>query len=90
MTNRTRVEKFDDGDPTDLKDDARAQVVQDERLVRFGDAQFPGQAGVLDARPTAGARTAVVARNGDVLRFALSQPQTNKKLITKSRLVAGS
>ena len=32
-----------------LHDDAAAQIVEHERLVRFGQAQFPGNAGVLDA-----------------------------------------
>jgi hypothetical protein len=30
-----------------LDGDARAQVVEDERLVGLGEAEFPGQAGVL-------------------------------------------
>jgi len=30
-------------------DDARAQVVEDEGLMRFGQPHFPGNAGVLDA-----------------------------------------
>ena len=35
--------------PSVCRIDAAAQVVEHERLVRFGDAELPGQAGVLDA-----------------------------------------
>lgn len=48
-----------------------AQVVEHEHLVRLRDAELPGQAGALDARPRARARAAVVARYHDVLRFTL-------------------
>ena len=37
----------------DLDDDAAAQVVEHQRLVRLGQAQFPRDAGVLDARSAA-------------------------------------
>ena len=33
-----------------LQDDPPAKIVQDERLLRFGDAHFPGDAGIFDAR----------------------------------------
>ena len=33
-----------------LNDDAAAQVVGDEHQLRFGDAELPGQASVLDRR----------------------------------------
>ena len=37
----------------DLHADAVAQVVQHQRLLRFGQAEFPGNAGVLDASSAA-------------------------------------
>ena len=45
-----------------LQHHAAAQVVQHQRLVRFGDAQFPRQAGVLDARERRGAGAAACRR----------------------------
>lgn len=54
-----------------LQHDARAQVVHDEGLVGLGDAQFPWQPSVLDARPAARSGAAIVAGDGDVLRMAL-------------------
>ena len=41
-----------------LQHDAAAQVVQHQRLMRLGDAQFPRQARVLDARQRRRARAA--------------------------------
>ena len=37
----------------DLHGDAAAQAVEHQRLLRFGEAQLPGRAGVLDRRPGA-------------------------------------
>ena len=54
-----------------LQDDAAAQVVEHQRLVRFGDAQLPRQAGVLDARERRRARAAGVAGNEDVVGITL-------------------
>ena len=53
-----------------LQHDAAAQVVEHERLVRFGDAEFPGQAGVLDARERRSAGAAGVAGNQNVVGIA--------------------
>ena len=44
-----------------LDDDAAAQVVEDEHLVRLGQTKLPGGAGVLDARQGGGACPAVMA-----------------------------
>ena len=44
-----------------LDDDAAAQVVEHQRLVRLGQAEFPRDAGVLDAGERRGAGAAVVA-----------------------------
>ena len=57
--------------PSVCSDDAAAQVVQHQRLVRFGDAEFPRQAGVLDARERRSAGAAGVAGNEDVIGVAL-------------------
>ncbi len=57
--------------PSVCSTDAAAQVVQHERLVRFGDAELPRQAGVLDARERRGAGAAGVAGNQDVVGVAL-------------------
>ena len=54
-----------------LQHDAAAQVVEHQRLVRFGDAQFPRQAGVLDARERRSAGAARVAGNENVIGKAL-------------------
>jgi hypothetical protein len=44
-----------------LDDDAAAQVVEHQRLVRLGEAELPRQAGVLDRGERRGAGAAVVA-----------------------------
>ena len=48
-----------------------AQAVQDQGLVGLGDAQLPGQAGVLDGGAGGRAGAAVVARHQDDLRARL-------------------
>ena len=50
-----------------LQDHAAAQVVEHQRLMRFGDAEFPRQAGVLDAGERRSARAAAVAGDQDVV-----------------------
>ena len=54
-----------------LHDDAAAQIVLHQHLVRFGQAQFPGRAGVLDRSLRAGAGAAVVAADQHDVRFSL-------------------
>ena len=49
--------------PVDLHDDAVAQPVEEQHLLRFGQAQLPGHTAVLDAGERRGARAAVVARD---------------------------
>ena len=51
--------------------DAAAQAVVDEDLLRFGEAQFPGIAGVLDAGERRGAGAAGVAGDHDVVGIGL-------------------
>ena len=45
--------------------DAVAQVVEQQHLLRFGDAELPGRAGVLDRGERRGARAAVVPGDED-------------------------
>ena len=45
--------------------------VQNECLLRFGKAQFPRRAGVLDRAPGRGTRAAVMAGNGQVIGLGL-------------------
>jgi hypothetical protein len=47
--------------PVDLHDDAVAQAVEQQRLLRLGQAQLPRRAGVLERGERRGARPAVVA-----------------------------
>eukprot|EP00962_Isochrysis_galbana_P006459 scaffold1734_cov113-Isochrysis_galbana.AAC.26 len=57
--------------PVGLQNDARAQPVEHEGLVRLGEAELPGQPGVLDARPRGGAGAAIAPRDDDVVRLGL-------------------
>ena len=61
-----------------LQHDAAAQVVEHQRLVRFGDAEFPRQAGVLDARERRSAGAAGVAGNENVIGKALGHAGRNR------------
>ena len=54
-----------------LDDDAAAEVVHHERLVRFGETEFPRQAGVLDAGKGRSAGAAAVAGDQDVIGVTL-------------------
>eukprot|EP01137_Pigoraptor_chileana_P031731 Opistho-2@20015 len=60
-----------------LQHNAPAEIVQHERLVRLCQAKLPRQPRMLDARPAAGAGPAVVARDQNVLRVALSNARSN-------------
>ena len=55
----------------DLHRDAAPEPVEDQRLVGFGQAQFPERAGVHDRGQRAGAGAAFVAGNGDVIGVRL-------------------
>ena len=55
----------------DLHRDAAAQAIQDQRLLRFRQAEFPRRPGVLDRRFRRGARAAVVAGDRDVIGLGL-------------------
>ena len=54
-----------------LEAHAAAQAVGDEALVRLGQAELPGQAGVIDGASGRGAGSAVVAGDEDRLRARL-------------------
>ena len=54
-----------------LHDDPAAQIVEHQHLVRLGQAQFPGSAGVLDRGLRAGAGAAVVAADQHHVGLAL-------------------
>ena len=54
-----------------LQADLVAQLILDQRLVGFGQADFPGQAGVLDRAERAGAGTAVETCDGDQVGVGL-------------------
>src|SRR5713101_10193321 len=55
----------------DLDRDAAAQAVEHQRLMRLGETDLPGLAGVMDRGEGAGARAALVAGNGDVVGIGL-------------------
>jgi hypothetical protein len=53
------------------KTDAATQAIVNENLLRFGEAEFPGVAGIFDARKRTGASATSVAGNDDVVRVCL-------------------
>ena len=57
---------------------AAAQIVQHERLVRFGQAEFPRAARVLDGRQRRRARAAVVAGNQHHVRVRLGHARRDR------------
>ena len=54
-----------------LQNDPAAQVVQHQRLLRFGEAQFPGNAGIFDAGQRRSAGAAAVAADENVIGLGL-------------------
>ena len=54
-----------------LDEDAVAQAVEDQRLLGFGQAEFPGAAGILDRRQRAGPGAAVMAADEDFVGMTL-------------------
>ena len=57
--------------PSACTRDAAAQAVQHQRLLRLGEAELPGRAGVLDRRQRRSAGAAVVAGDHDVVGVRL-------------------
>lgn len=54
-----------------LQDNSGPQVIHGQDLVSLCNAQLPGKSSVLDPGPAAGAGASVMARDDDVLSFAL-------------------
>ena len=61
-----------------LDDDARAQVIEHQRLVRLGQAQLPRDARVLDAGLRRSARAAVVAADQHHVRVRLGDARRRR------------
>ena len=61
-----------------LDGDAAAQIVEHERLVRLGQAEFPREAGVLDRGQRRGAGAAVVAADQDHVRVRLGDARGDR------------
>ena len=60
-----------------LQNDAAAQVVHHQGLMRFGNAQFPRQAGMLDAGERRSARAAGIAGDQDMIGVRLGHARGN-------------
>ena len=63
--------------PIRLEANTAAQAVEDERLVRLGNAELEGQTSVLDPSPARGASAAIVSRNEDMVRLGLGHAGRN-------------
>ncbi len=61
-----------------LNDDPVSEIVQNQRLMRLRQSQFPGQAGMAHARPWRGARAAVVSADQNDVREALGDTGGNR------------
>ena len=61
-----------------LHEDAVAQAVEDQRLLRLGQADFPRAAGMLDRRQRAGPRAAVVAADEHFVGVALGHARRHR------------
>ena len=61
-----------------LQDDAAAQVVLHEHLVRLGEPELPGHAGVLDRGERRRARAAVVTRDQDHVGVRLGDARRDR------------
>ena len=62
----------------DLQRDARAQPVQHQRLLRFGEPDFPRAAGMLDRGQRRSAGAAFIAGDGDVIGARLGDAGRNR------------
>ena len=61
-----------------LDDDPVAELVEHERLLRLGQAELPGDAGVLDRGERAGAGAAVVAADQDDVAVRLGHARGDR------------
>lgn len=57
--------------PVGLEGNSASKVVENERLVRLGESELPGESSVLDARPARGSGSSIVARDEDVIGLGL-------------------
>ncbi len=57
----------------DLHRDAAAQIVQHQRLMRLGEADFPRLAGMMDRGQRRGTGAAFMARDGDMVGIGLGR-----------------
>ena len=64
--------------PVGLHHDAIAEAVEHQRLLGFGQAEFPGRAGVLDRAQGAGAGAAVVAADEHLVGVALGHARGHR------------
>ena len=64
--------------PVGFEPHAAAEVVLDERLVGFGDAQFPGETGVLDRGEWRGSGPAAVAGDEDLVRMSFGHTGSDR------------
>ncbi|GBD45728.1 hypothetical protein HRbin41_00543 [bacterium HR41] len=62
----------------DLDEDPRAQVVAQQRLLRLGEPDLPGDAGVLDRRERRRAGAAIVASDNHVVGVGLGDPSSDR------------
>ena len=79
-----------------LNDDLLTKAVFYQRLVRLGNPQFPGQAGVLNGRQGGSAGSPVITRDQDNLRPGFrhtagncAHPRLRHQLHTDSRMAVG-
>ena len=63
--------------PSVCRDDAAAQIVHHQRLVRLGNAQFPRQTGMFDAGQWRSTRAAAVPGDEDVICVPLGHAGGN-------------
>src|SRR6185369_4318804 len=62
----------------DLDADSASQPIQNQCLLGLREAKLPRRARMLDRRPRGGAGAAVVAGDGDVVRFALGHARRDR------------
>ena len=62
----------------DLHPYATTQAIEHQRLLRFGQTQFPGRASVLDRRLRAGSCSSVVTGNHQMIRLGLGDSGSDR------------
>ena len=61
-----------------MDDNSVAELVDDERLLRFGETELPGDARVFKGGQRTGARAAVVPTDEDDVGFRLGNSRRNR------------